>query len=159
MRNCAAQCQCQKARGEERAELSRAHAQRAFQQRCLFFAVTSVTLVSKMRAIKPRKREKQRGNKPFFLCCFIVIRHYIFRDLLKYILNMYLISCLSVVYSGCCDTCDSKKIKTLGSARIRVRARGCDYRYFYNCKVSISSERFPIDLLQFQHLHPKRPVI
>ena len=146
-------------KGEERAELSRAHAQRAFQQQCLFFAVTSVTLVSQMRAIKPRKREKQRGNKPFFLCSFIEIRHYIFRDLLKYILNMCLISCFSVVYSGCCDTCDSKKIKTLGSACIRVRARGSDYRYFYNCKVFISSERFPIDLLQFQHLHPKRLVI
>ena len=67
--------------------------------------------------------------------------------------------CSLEVYSGCCDTCDSKKIKTLANARIRVRARGSDYRYFYNCKVSISSERFPIDLLQFQHLHPKRLVI
>ena len=112
-----------------------------------------------MRAIKPRKREKQKGRKRVFLCCFIVIRHYIFRDLLKYILNRCLISCFSVIYDEVCDTCDSKKIKTLGSARVRVRARGCDYRYFYNCKVSNSSERFPIDLLQFQHLHPKRPVI
>ena len=100
-----------------------------------------------MGAIKSRKREKQRGRKRVFLCCFIVIRHYIFRDLLKYILNMCLIICLSVVYGEVCDTCDSKKIKTLGSARTRVRARGSDYRYFHNCKVSISSERFPIDLL------------
>ena len=91
--------------------------------------------------------EKQRGNKPFFLCSFIDVRHYIFRDLLKYILNICLISCFSVVYGEVCDTCDSKKIKTLGSARTRVRARGCDYRYFYNCKESISSERFQIDLL------------
>ena len=77
-----------------------------------------------MRAIKSRKREKQRGNKPFFLCSFIEIRHYIFRDLLKYILNICLISCFSVVYGEVCDTCDSKKIKTPVNARVYACARG-----------------------------------
>ena len=77
-----------------------------------------------MGAIKPRKREKQRGRKRVFLCCFIVIRHYIFRDLLKYILNMCLIICLSVVYGEACDTCDSKKIKTPVNARVYACARG-----------------------------------
>ena len=57
------------------------------------------------------------------------------------------------VYTECCDTCDSKNIKTLGCACVRVRARGCDYRHF-----SISFFRFFFLQLSSGSRFQKQPV-
>ena len=40
--------------------------------------------------------------------------------------------CYLVIYEEVCDTCDSKNNKTPVNARVRVRAREGDYRYFCN---------------------------
>ena len=53
-------------------------------------------------------------------------------ELLKVLQDKTVKCCYLVIYEEVCDTCDSKKYKTPVSARVRVRAREGDYRYFYN---------------------------
>ena len=42
-----------------------------------------------------------------------------------------------MIYEEFCDTCDSKNNKTPVNARVRVRAREGDYRYFYNSFIAV----------------------
>jgi len=42
-----------------------------------------------------------------------------------------------VIYEEVCDTCDSKNNKTPENARVRVRAREGDYRYFHNSFIAV----------------------
>ena len=42
-----------------------------------------------------------------------------------------------MVYEEVCDACDSKNNKTPVNARVRVRAREGDYRYFYNSFIAV----------------------
>ena len=45
----------------------------------------------------------------------------------------------------CCDTCDSKKAKTPGCARVRVRARAEKYRYFHISDITFLLPHFSVD--------------
>ena len=42
-----------------------------------------------------------------------------------------------MIYEEYCDTCDSKNNKTPVNARVRVRAREGDYRYFCNSFIAV----------------------
>ena len=63
--------------------------------------------------------------------------------------------CYLVIYEEVCDTCDSKNNKTPVNARVRVRAREGDYRYFYNSFTGVLILLLP----SFISLQKKRLVV
>ena len=57
--------------------------------------------------------------------------------MLKVLQNKTVKCCYLVIYEEVCDTCDSKNNKTPVNARVRVRAREGDYRYFHNSFIAV----------------------
>ena len=57
--------------------------------------------------------------------------------MLKVIRNKAVKCCYLVIYEEVCDTCDSKNNKTPVIARVRLRAREGDYRYFHNSFIAV----------------------
>ena len=104
---------------------SRAHIRvyaRAFQQRCCFFAVTSVThgvnLSGKTFYFLDNEEEKQSHFRGIILCMFGTWITY----LLKHVQTNIVSNWNAAGYYIPCDTCDSKNAKTLDRS-VRVRAR------------------------------------
>ena len=95
---------------------------RAFQQRCCFFAVTSVTrgvnLGGKTVYFLDNGEEKQN----LFRCLLLYIFCTWITNLLKFIQTDTISSWNTMGYYIPCDTCDSKNAKTLDRS-VRVRAR------------------------------------
>ena len=80
---------------------------------------------------KTKKNAAQRwSEKHVFLRCFHLNLARNPLVLLKYIQIYDVTNWKIEIYIEHCDTCDSKNAKTPGCACVRVRARGCDYRYF-----------------------------
>ena len=107
---------------------------------------------------KTKKKGKTKGQKARFSLLFhrdsvLYISRFV-EIYLKYMFNLLFISGL---WWSLWHLWQQKDKNSCECARTRVRARESDYRYFYNCKESISSERFPIDLLQFQHFSQNDP--
>ena len=85
---------------------------RAFQQRCCFFAVTSVTREAKNESGKEDFRQKRRSKKGVLLRFIVENLRRKIALLLKYILWIDVITCPLGGYMKRCDTCDSKNAKT-----------------------------------------------
>ena len=80
---------------------------------------------------KTKENAAQRWSKKHvFLRCFHLNLARNPLVLLNYIQIYDITNWKIEIYIEHCDTCDSKNIKTLGCAYVRVRARECDYRYF-----------------------------
>ncbi len=97
---------------------------RAFQQRCRFFAVTSVTRAMKIEQVLSKISAKISDKNRVEELCFVPIFQSLHLEMLKIFFE---ISCNGLEVSDLridCDTCDSKKAKTpVMYARVRVREK------------------------------------
>ena len=93
---------------------------RAFQQRCCFFAVTSVTLGGKLDVKKLSVNCAAKHLFDTFALSSGVVNFVICQNMSEDMGNVLKYSDLR----ECCDTCDSKNDKTPVDARTRTRERG-----------------------------------